>query len=108
MKKNLKQEIVKRVTDRIVEMILNKKLVVEASGFDAIFKELKRKMENIEILPDNMMDASMYKEHEIVDSLKSIGYVYKKPMGGKLHFFNKESSISLYLIQNSLKITLMP
>jgi hypothetical protein len=29
-------------------------------------------------------------------------------MGGKLHFFNKKTSISLYLIQNSLKISLLP
>jgi hypothetical protein len=29
-------------------------------------------------------------------------------MGGKLHFFNKKTSISIYLIQNELKITLLP
>jgi hypothetical protein len=37
-----------------------------------------------------------------------MGYEYKKPMSGKLHFFNKKTSISVYLIQNGLKITLMP
>jgi hypothetical protein len=29
-------------------------------------------------------------------------------MGGKLHFFNKDTSISLYLLQTSGKITLLP
>jgi hypothetical protein len=108
MKKSIKEEIVRRVTKRIIEIVKNNKVVTEASGFDGIFKELKKKLENIEILPDNIIDASKYKEHEIIDTLKSMGYVYKKPMGSKLHFFNKETSISLYLIQNSLKITLMP
>jgi len=108
MEKNIKEEIIRRVTKRILESIKNKKIVTEASGFDGIFKELKRKLDNVKILPDNVIDASAYKEHEIIDSLKSMGYVYKKPMGKKLHFFNKENSISLYLLQDSLKITLMP
>lgn len=108
MKKSIKEEIIRRVTKRIIEMIKNNKIVAEASGFDGIFKELKRKLDLVEILPDNIIDASKYKEHEIIDVLKSMGYIYKKPMGNKLHFFNKENSISLYLIQDSLKITLMP
>jgi hypothetical protein len=29
-------------------------------------------------------------------------------MGGKLHFFNKKTSISVYLVQKDLTITLLP
>ena len=60
------------------------------------------------MLPNNVIDVSQYKEHEVVDALKKIGYEYKKPMGNKLHFFNKKTSISLYLVQKTLNITLMP
>jgi hypothetical protein len=108
MKKIKKQTLIKELTDRVVKKILEKIEVTEGTGFDSIFTELKGKIENISILPDNVIDASAYKEHEIIDALKSIGYEYKKPMSGKLHFFNKKTSISLYLIQNTKRITLMP
>jgi hypothetical protein len=109
MKKDLFKEIVDDIAERVVKKILEKKSTInEGSGFDAIFTELKKKISDITMMPDNTIDAGMYKENEIVDALKNIGYSYKKPMGGKLHFFNKETSISLYLIQNSGKITLIP
>jgi hypothetical protein len=102
------KSIVNIVTEMIVNTIIESNSIDEASGFDTIFNQLKLKLKDISILPDNVIDVSKYKEHEIIDSLKSIGYEYKKPMSGKLHFFNKKTSISLYLIQNELKITLMP
>lgn len=102
--KNLINQITSIIADKIVESFD----ITEATGFDTIFEELKTKLQNISILPDNVIDVSKYKEYEIVNALKSIGYEYKKPMSGKLHFFNKKSSISLYLIQKELKITLMP
>jgi hypothetical protein len=104
-RKSAIDEITKRVVKRIVEKIDS---VKEGTGFDSIFEELKKKLSDVSMLPDNVIDASMYKEHEIVDALKEIGYAYKKPMGGKLHFFNKDTSISLYLLQTSGKITLLP
>lgn len=109
MKNTIKNIIVNEVTNKIVKMILEKNdSIDEGTGFDSIFEELKKKLSDVSMLPDNVIDASMYKEHEIIDALKQIGYIYKKPMGGKLHFFNKDTSISLYLIQNSGKITLLP
>lgn len=101
----------KTLIDEITNRVINElkvKSITEGSGFDSIYEELKKKLEKINILPDNVIDASMYKEHEIVDAIKSIGFQYKKPISGKLHFFNKKSSVSLYLIQNKLHITLMP
>lgn len=109
MKNTIKNIIVNEVTNKIVKMILEKTdSIDEGTGFDSIFEELKKKLSDVSMLPDNVIDASMYKEHEIIDALKQIGYIYKKPMGGKLHFFNKDTSISLYLIQNSGKITVLP
>ena len=100
--------LITQITKIIVNEVIKTDNVNEASGFDSIFNQLKLKLTNISILPDNVIDVSSYKEHEIVDVLKSIGYEYKKPMSGKLHFFNKKTSIRVYLIQKHLKITLMP
>lgn len=103
-----KQTLVNEITKKLVDVFYNFGIVTEASGFDNIFTELKKKLTDISMLPDNVIDASPYKEHEIIDALKSIGYEYKKPISGKLHFFNKKTSISLYLIQKDSKITLIP
>lgn len=103
-----KQTLVNEITKKLVDVFYNLGIVAEASGFDTIFTELKKKLTDISMLPDNVIDASPYKEHEIIESLKSIGYEYKKPISGKLHFFNKKTSISLYLIQRDSKITLIP
>ena len=108
MKKTKYEKIVEIVTNHIIDKIIETYSIDESSGFDTIFTELKQKLKNVSILPQNAIDCSKYKEHEIIDALKSIGYEYKKPMGNKLHFFNKKTSISLYLIQNILKITLLP
>jgi hypothetical protein len=109
MKSHMTKSIIDEITHRVVKKILEyKKTIKEGTGFDSIFEELKKKLSDVSMLPDNVIDASMYKEHEIVDALKEIGYTYKKPMGGKLHFFNKETSISVYLIQSSGKLTLLP
>lgn len=108
MKKFKKNVVIEELTRRVIRKLIERSEMQEGTGFDSIFTDLKTKIPDISILPDNVIDASSYKEHEIVDALKSIGYEYKKPMSGKLHFFNKKSSISLYLIQSSRKITLMP
>lgn len=108
MRKNTTKILVEKLSNIIAKNILEGMPVSEGTGFDAIFEELKAKLKNITILPDNVIDASSYKENEIINTLKSMGYEYKKPISGKLHFFNKKTSISLYLIQNGLKITLMP
>lgn len=108
MKKNIKKILVEKISNMIVKNILETMDVSEGTGFDSIFEELKTKLNNITILPDNIIDAGTYKESEIINVLKSMGYQYKKPISGKLHFFNSKTSISLYLIQNGLKITMIP
>ena len=47
-------------------------------------------------------------EQEIVQTLKKLGYEYKKPYGNKLHFFNKKTSISVYLDKTKGQITPIP
>ena len=83
-------------------------VVKEGEGIDNLFDELNQVLPKITMLPNNTINANKYKEHEIVDALRSIGFDYKKPMGIKLHFFNKKTSISVYLSQNTRYITLQP
>lgn len=96
-------------TDEIIESIRKEfQSIREAEGFENIFNELNRQLKDISILPNNVIDASKYKEQEIVQALKRLGYEYKKPYGNKLHFFNKKTSISVYLDKGKGKITPIP
>ena len=99
MSKNKYNILVEEITNRIVEKLMKKLEVSEGSGFDNIFQDLKKELEKISILPDSIIDASYYTEKQIVDVLKGMGYEYKNVIGNKLHFFNKSTSISLYVTQ---------
>lgn len=108
MKRNDYDALVERITDRVMKRLTELIDMKEGTGFENIFDELKSEMENISILPDNRIDASKYEEKAIMDSLKKLGYEYKKALGNKLHFFNKETSISLYMVQGKNVISLVP
>ena len=100
--------LVEEITNRVMEKLMEKLEVSEGSGFENIFQELKGELEKITILPDNRIDGSYYTEKQIVDVLKKMGYDYKKAIGNKLHFFNKQTSISLYVTQPKNIISLIP
>ena len=108
MSKNKYNMLVEEITNRVMGKLMEKLDVSEGNGFDTIFQELAGELEKISILPDNKIDASYYTEKQIVDVLKNMGYEYKKAMGNKLHFFNKETSISLYVTQPKNLISLVP
>lgn len=108
----MKQNIIKE-TEYLVRKIkkeLRRDLfeISEGSGADGIFVEIKSKLPKVTMGESGKIMASMYTEVAIVKTLKELGYVYKKPMGPKLHFFNKATSISLYLNQQTRIITLIP
>jgi hypothetical protein len=44
----------------------------------------------------------------IEDSFKDLGYEFRKEIDGKLHYFNTDTSVSLYLNPTNKKITLTP
>ena len=61
-------------TDEIIESIRKEfQSIREAEGFENIFNELNRQLKDISILPNNVIDASKYKEQEIVQALKRLG-----------------------------------
>ena len=80
----------------------------EGSGADAIFLEIQSKLPKAIMADDNVIDCSMYQETQIVNSLKGLGFQFKKVLDRKLHFYNPQTSISLYLAQGSKHITLVP
>jgi len=107
-KNNEYQKLVEDITNRVMKRLTEKLEVVEGSGFENIFDDLQKELQNIEMLPDNRIDATKYDEKAIIASLKKMGYDYKKAIGNKLHFFNKDTSVSLYLLQGKKIISLIP
>lgn len=104
-----KYETLIKDVDYIVRALKEQLSVVkEGNAAEDIFNELKKSLNNITMLPNNIIDSSRYQEHEIVDVLRKMGYEYKKPIGKKLHFFNKKTSISIYLGQDNRRISLQP
>lgn len=98
-----------RETDEIIESIRKEfNSIREAEGFEGIFNDLNRQLSDIAMMPNNIIDVSKYKEQEIVQALKKLGYEYKKPFGNKLHFFNKKTSISVYFEKTKGIITPIP
>lgn len=108
MKNNEYKKLVEDITNRVMKRLIEKIEMTEGDGFENIFDELRTEMENIVMLPDNKIDATKYDEKAIIESLKKLGYEYKKAIGNKLHFFNKETSVSLYLLQGKKIISLIP
>lgn len=106
--KNNYNQLVESITNEVMKRLLEKLEVSEGNGFDNIFQDLRKDLEKIEILPDSKIDGSYYTEKQITDVLKNNGYEYKKALGNKLHFFNKETSISLYVTQPKNIISLTP
>ena len=45
---------------------------------------------------------------KIENALEQLGYEFRKDAEGKLHYFNKETSVSLYLNPSNKKISLTP
>jgi hypothetical protein len=82
--------------------------VKEGSGANRIFQELEEKMPKIYLRPNNIIDLSKYSMTNIEDSFKDLGYEFRKEIDGKLHYFNTDTSVSLYLNPTNKKITLTP
>lgn len=80
----------------------------EGAGAENIFSELKLKLPKISMGENNIINTSMYAEAMVIKGMKANGYAYKKPIGDKLHFFNAQTSVSIYYNQKLKHITLVP
>lgn len=105
----MKEQTLIKETNEIIEAIRKEfNSLKEADGFESVFDEISKSLKDISMLPNSTINVSKYKEQEIVKTLKDLGYEYKKPYGNKLHFFNKTTSISVYLNKQSGQITPIP
>ncbi len=96
-------------TDEIIESIRKEfASLAEADGFEGVFNEIQKFLKDASMMPNNVIDVSKYKEQEIVQAIRKLGYEYKKPYGNKLHFFNKKTSISVYFDKQKGLITPIP
>lgn len=82
--------------------------VKEGAGTSRIFQELEEKLPEIYLRPNNVIDAARYSMSKIEEVLDELGYSFRKEMDDKLHYFNEETSISIYLNPINKKITLVP
>ena len=60
------------------------------------------------VRPNNIIDLSRYSKIKIEDAFKEMGFEFRKEMEGKLHYFNSDTSISIYLDPQNRKLTLVP
>lgn len=96
-------------TDEIIESIRKEfASLAEADGFEGVFNEIQKFLKDASMMPNNIIDVGKYKEQEIVQAIRKLGYEYKKPYGNKLHFFNKKTSISVYFDKQKGLITPIP
>lgn len=108
MKIELTHRIVKE-TDHLLKMMRESmSYQLQEGGIDDIFSSLQDKLSKIYLRPNNVIDAGSYSRNKIEDTLSDLGYEFRKEMEGKFHYFNKETSISLYLNPLNRKITLTP
>jgi hypothetical protein len=50
----------------------------------------------------------LYPQQKIETALNELGFEFRQEMEGKLHFFNDETNISVYLNPVNRKITMTP
>jgi hypothetical protein len=80
----------------------------EGEGASEIFEKIQGILPNVYLRPNNIIDLSRYSKIKIEDAFKEMGFEFRKEMEGKLHYFNSDTSISIYLDPQNRKLTLVP
>lgn len=80
----------------------------EGSGAQVLFDSLQKILEKIYLRPNNVIDTSLYSKQKIESALNQLGFEFKKDVEDKLHYYNNETSVSVYLNPVNKKLSLMP
>ena len=80
----------------------------EGMGAQVIFDSLQKILEKIYLRPNNVIDTSLYSRKKIESALNQLGFQFKKEVDEKIHFYNDETNVSVYLNPVNKKISLMP
>lgn len=80
----------------------------EGSGAQILFDSLQKILSKIYLRPNNIIDTSLYRKNKIEDALNQLGFQFKKEVEDKLHFYNADTSVSVYLNPTNRRLSLMP
>ena len=108
MRVNLNRNTIKE-TDYLIGMIKEEFETRLKEGSDAqiVFDSLQKILEKIYLRPNNVIDTSLYSRRKIESALNQLGFELKKEVEDKLHFYNNETSVSVYLNPTNKKISLI-
>ena len=94
-------------TKRIKEIARNEYLE-EGEGVEGIFQQLQSVLPNIYLRPNNVVDMGRYSQSKIESTFTDLGFEFRKSEEGKLHYFNPDTSVSIYLNSQNKKLTFVP
>lgn len=80
----------------------------ESAGVSLFFEYLQEILPKIYLRPNSVIDASRYSFAKIDQALINIGFEFRQDIDDKFHYFNDETSISIYLNPYNRKITFTP
>lgn len=105
----LNRDIIKE-TDYLIGMIKEElgSDLKEGSGAQILFDSLQKILRKIYLRPNNIIDTSLYSKNKIESALNQLGFEFKKEVEDKLHFFNPDTSVSVYLNPVNKRLSLMP
>lgn len=97
-------------TNRIIRMMreMYDEQLEESAGVSTFFNEFQEQIPNVYLRPNNVIDAGSYSIDRIESALSDMGFEFRKDMGGKFHYFNDKTSVSIYLNPVNKKITFTP
>lgn len=105
----MKIDLIKE-TDYLIGMIKEELVsdLKEGSGAQILFDPLQKILRKIYLRPNNVIDTSLYSKNKIESALNRLGFEFKKEVEDKLHFFNPDTSVSVYLNPMNRRLSLMP
>lgn len=109
MRHKLHTALVKE-TNRIIRMMreMYDEQLEEAAGVTTFFNSFQERLSKVYLRPNNIIDAGYYSMSKIESALSDMGFEFRKDMEGKFHYFNDETSVSVYLSPNNKRITFTP
>ena len=99
-----------RETEELMKMMDRgfQEIFGESRGTSIFFSQLRKKLKKIYFRPNNVIDTSFYSQQKIETALNEMGFQFRQEMEDKLHFFNDETNVSVYLNPVNRKITMTP
>jgi hypothetical protein len=108
----MRKEILKIVQDthRVIKIMREEyaSQIREGEGVNAMYEKIQAILPDVYLRPNNIIDLGRYSKTKIEETFKEMGFEFRKEMEGKLHYFNPDTSVSIYLNPQNKKLTLVP